>query len=194
MTKIELKVGDILLLPTKYTEVYSMIAGVLGANVTELIPKLIDNPYLHAELYIGNGYSIAAWLNGVHVVKYPLSTLMKFDIYRHKDDKASEAVKKVILEDFEAYLQKKPTRFLNKTYDFKTLFYNTIAELADLLKLEKVVERKANTMDTPDSFICSELVARIYNAAGYDLQTNDTSLEWISPSDLIKSPLLYKVL
>ena len=191
---LKLKPGDVLLLPTKYTEVYTTIAGVLGAKVTQFLPLLLNEPYLHAELYIGKGYTMGAWLNGVHISRYPLSTQMKFDVYRHVDEQASEAVKNVIIEDFEAFLNKRPTRFLNKPYDFTTLIYNTVAELMQILKKEKTVEENIPRLDTPDAFICSELVARVYDAARYNLQTGDKSLEWVSPSDLAESPMLRKLI
>jgi len=192
---IKLKPGDVLLLPTKYTEIYTLIAGTIGATVTQFLPKLLGEPYLHAELYIGKGYTMAAWTNGVHVHRYPLSTQMKFDVFRHRDeDKAPKAIERLMLEDFKAYLEHRPTRFLNKPYDFQSLFLNTIAELAQVLKHEKTVEENTMRIDTPDAFMCSELVARVYKEAGYDLKTGDKSPEWVSPSDLALSPMLYKVI
>jgi uncharacterized protein YycO len=193
MRSVKLKPGDILLLPTKYTEVYMQIANVLGAKVSSFLPKLLNEPYLHAELYIGRGYTIGAWLTGVHVHRYPLSTQMRFDIFRHKDNEASDKIKEVILEDFENYLNKRPTKFLNRPYDFQTLFYNTIAELASFLKHEKTVEANLPAPESPDIFICSELVARIYHEAGYDIAPKEKSLEWVSPTDLAESPYLYKI-
>jgi len=189
---IELKPGDVMLLPTQYTEVYTIIQGVLGGPITSLLPRILNEPYLHAEIYIGSGFSMAAWTSGIHVHKYPLSVQMKFDFFRHKNDKASEAIKDLMVTEFVNYLNNEPVKYLNKRYDFSTLFYNTIAELTQVLGYEQIIETKTPRFDTPEIMICSELIARMYQDAGYDLKVGNP--EWVSPADLAESPMLYKVI
>lgn len=187
---MKLEIGDILLLPTKEVETYKILASILGYKITDLVVNVTDQDYLHAEMYIGNGYIMASWLNGVHIAQYPIQLLSKFDVYRHRSKRVKALIREHLQDDFKDFIAGRSTKYINKPYDLQSLILNTVSELAGLVVDE---ERFENSLgyDNPDRFICSELIARIYHDVGVDLKRN---LEFVSPDDLANCPELHRII
>jgi len=123
-------------------------------------------------MYIGGGFVIAAWVNGVHIISYPLAQFSKFHIYRYPglDDDKRAKMRSVI------------TKYFNKPYDFISLILNGIPEILSLgfEPLERFFEGKL-PYDNPNMMICSELVARIYQEVGIYFEPK---AEFVTPDDL----------
>lgn len=184
-----LKAGDILLMPSDYTEGGKYLEETFGEGVYDFLKAVTGQKYLHAELYVGYGYIFAAWTNGVHLYPARAVHFNYFDIFRHKDPTVNEMIHKVIQREFEK-AKKGEGEYFNKPYDTRSLFLNGIAEILGVFNLEKWFEDEI-ALNTPQQFICSELIARIYQKAGYPICEKP---EWCSPQDIADSPVLYKVL
>ncbi|AJW76936.1 hypothetical protein X275_01445 [Marinitoga sp. 1197] len=187
---MKLEIGDVLLLPTKKVETYKIIASVLGQNIAKLIKNITDQDYLHAEMYIGNGYIMAAWLNGVHIAKYPLEILRHFDVYRHRNKRVKTIIREKIKEDLKAFVNGETTKYIARPYDLQSLILNSVSEIIGIVADEENFEDSLN-FDNPNAYICSELIARIYHDAGVDIKQN---LEFVSPDDIAKSEEMIKIL
>lgn len=187
---MKLEIGDILLLPTESVETFKIIASLLGQNTAKLIKNLTDQDYLHAEMYIGNGYIMASWLNGVHIAKYPISVLSKFDVFRHRNKRVKAVIRERIKDDLKAFINGETTKYINKPYDLQSLILNSISEIVGIVANEEDFENSLN-FDNPHAYICSEMIARIYADAGVKIKDN---LEFISPDDIAKSPEFIKVI
>lgn len=185
---MKLEIGDILLLPTENVEAFDIIASILGQNVAKIVKNITDQDYLHAEMYIGNGYIMAAWMNGVHIAKYPLSILAKFDVYRHRDKRIKALIRERIKDDLKAFVKGETTKYINKPYDLQSLILNSVSEIVGIVKNEEQFENSLG-YDNPHAYICSEMIARIYHDVGVNIKQN---LEFISPDDIAKCPEFVK--
>lgn len=170
----ELKPGDLLMLKKDKSLVFKYLKDTVGEVVTNLIIGASQNEYLHCEMYLGEGFAIAATVNGVHIHKYSTDTIIKnFDIYEPKFK-----VDKKMLEE-----QVKLKH--NKMYDFTGLFLNIVMEIAN--KLGYSFEPP---YETEFMVICSELVARIYEDMG--TVDFDRESEFITPQLLVDSGMFTK--
>ncbi len=171
---MELKTGDVLLLPKGvYPDVYGFFEKYLGKELADELAKIEKHNYIHADLYIGGSWVISATPNGVHLLKYSLDILSKFDIYRYR----------YADERFRVCINNQVSKFLNMPYDFISLLLNGFIEFVSfgLEPLERYLENKFSMYDTPFAVICSELVARIYDNCGVEIERND---EFVTPDDL----------
>ena len=179
---IELKTGDILLLKKENAPgAYTFLKKFLGKDFADFVAKIEKHEYIHSELYVGNGYVLAAWFNGVHLIKYPLEVLSKFDIYRH--EKMDEEKRKVI--------RKNVAKYFNMPYDFVSLILNGLPEILSLgfEPLERYFEKQLPYSD-PKKMICSELVARMFKDAGIIIEPDP---EFVTPDDLAQCEEMKKI-
>jgi len=170
---IEYKPGDTLLLPKdKALGPYTWIKNQFGKKVADFLAAVEHHNYIHAELCVGNGYTLAAWENGVHLVSYPLHVLKNFHVYRPIDTPKT----------FETCVIQQVKNYFNKPYDFVSLILNGIPEILSLgmEPLERFFESKL-PYDNPEAMICSELVARIYERCGVTIEPRP---EFVTPDDL----------
>lgn len=171
---MRLRTGDVLLLPKGvFPDVYEFFEKYLGKDITDALAKIEKHNYIHADLYIGGSWVISATPNGVHLLKYSLKLISKFDIYRYPYSDIK----------FEMCINKQISQFLNMPYDFVSLLLNGFIEFASfgLEPLERFLEDKFSLYNTPFMVICSELIARIYDKCGVKIESND---EFVTPDDL----------
>jgi len=169
---MKFQTGDVLLLPMQEAQdIYTFIEKYFGKKIADFLSAIEHHKYIHAELYVGNGYSIAAWFNGVHLVSYPLEAFDKFDVFRTKlTDEQKAKMRGVILEYF------------NMPYDFMSLILNGLPEILSfgIEPLERLIENYLN-YDNPNAVICSELVARVYEQVGVKIEPH---AEFVTPDDI----------
>ena len=168
-----MKPGDILLLPKdKAPGLYNVIKSLFGEQVADWLANLTKHKYVHAELYVGAGYTLAAWFNGVHLVHYPLSVYDRFDIYTHPkmDDEKREKLCELV------------RKYFNKPYDFVSLILNGLPEILSLgiESVERYLEEQID-YENSDFLICSELIARMYEDVGLPIEPYP---EFVTPDDL----------
>jgi uncharacterized protein YycO len=169
---IDFQTGDVLLLPKEEAPgLYTIAEKFFGKDVADFLAKIEHHRYIHAELYLGNGYSIAALFNRVHLVSYPLKAFDRFDVYRYNlSDYQKLKMRDVALEYF------------NKPYDFASLILNGLPEILSLgmEPIERLIENYLN-YDNPNAMICSELVARVYEKVGVKIEPR---AEFVTPDDI----------
>jgi len=120
---IELKVGDVLLLKKEDAPgAYTFIEKYLGKGTADFLSTIEKHEYIHSEIYVGNGFILAAWFDGVKLIHAPLKYISKFDIFRHK--KMTDEKRKII--------QQNVAKYFNMHYDFASLILNGIPELLSL--------------------------------------------------------------
>ncbi len=172
MKGIKLEVGDILLLPAEKGPVFQFLAKLFGETFTRFVATLLGHRYIHAELYIGSGWILAAWMNGVKLVKARPQYVDRFDIFRHPD----------IQSKHRRWIEKIFERYYNLPYDYVSLVENAMIEVASVgfEPLEAYFEGKV-PYDNPKAMICSELIARIYDDIGL---TIERKAEYVTPDDL----------
>jgi len=176
---VEYELGDVLLLPKdKAVGIYTWVKEKFGKKVADTLAALEHHNYIHAELYVGGGYVLAAWTNGVHLISYPLSVFKNFNVYRHPKllNKTEEA------EHIRECLAANVRKYFNKPYDFVSLLLNALPEILSFgfEPLERMVESKL-PYDNPEAMICSELVARMYEQCGIIIEPK---AEFVTPDDL----------
>jgi hypothetical protein len=173
---LELKTGDVLLLKKEDAPgAYTFLEKYLGKNVAKFLAQIEKHEYIHAEIYVGNGFVLAGWFNGVKLIRPPLQYISKFDIYRH--EKMDDEKRKTI--------QQSVAKYFNAPYDFASLILNGIPEVLSLgiEPLERYLEKQIDYSD-PEKLICSELVARLYRDAGIFIEDNP---EFVTPDDLAEN-------
>lgn len=175
MIKItELKPGDLLLLKQDKDIVHTYLRENFGTMVENMITGLTGQKYLHAELYLGEGWVLSATVNGVKLNKYSTETLLKnFDIFRPKFEIDESVLLNQIKDNH------------NKRYDFISLYLNIIDTIGQMFG-----KKFEFPYDTKFMLICSELIARIYEKMGATFHEN---VEYITPQDLADSNLFYKI-
>ena len=150
---------------------------MISKAVAEQVVILSGQTYIHAELYLGKGWVLAGWFEGVKLIKYKPSAFQVFDVVRYKGldkDKMLKAVDK----------------YWNLPYDYQSLGINSIIEIVNALgnfvgyeDLEEKIEDWL-PWDNPRAMICSELVARMLMEGGIQFKKP----EFISPQDLLEHP------
>ena len=173
---MKLEVGDVLLLKKENAPgAYTFLKQYLGKDFADFMAKLEKHNYIHSEIYVGNGFILAGWFNGVKLLRPHISYISKFDIFRHPkmDDEKRKRI------------QQSVAKYFNAPYDFKSLILNGIPELVSLgiEPLERYLEKQIN-YDDPSKMICSELVARLYKDAGIFIEDNP---EFVTPDDLAEN-------
>jgi len=182
----QLKAGILTWIESKYGAQARKVAEALFKNVDagEIVAKslieLTGQHYLHAGLFVGVSksavWTLEATFTGVKLVLHPLKSFARFDIYTC-EEVDSEKVQDVILD------------FWNRPYDLPALIREAIAEILGVFHLEKWFEDQIK-YDNPHMLICSELVARVYEKAGYKLFDNP---EDVSPQDIADHPKFIKL-
>lgn len=135
----------------------------------------LHNDYIHAEIYYGDLYGLGATQSGSRFGKYSLELLSNLTIMRLKDKEIDEEK-----------MRESINKFHNLEYDFDSLIRNSISEILNIVKLEKVLENLYE-IETPNQLICSELVQRVYSEYGEPLFERE---DWVSPQDLFENPKL----
>lgn len=194
---MELKTGDVILCPAKntngiYTAMNSWLVNTFKDNIIiKVVGKAIldyltnnvfKHKYIHAEIYLGNGWQMGAWFNGVHLWKPPLQYFSAVHIYRTKKPLDS------------AKILKKAKKEFNKNYDFTSLILNSAIEILSLgnEEREQALESAIKQLyDNSNSVICSELVARILKASNVIIEPTE---EYVTPDDIAESSLLERIL
>ena len=184
----QLKYGTILLFPSKPSGVYDMIQKYLGKPTQELLLHLSGEKIIHQEILVTGNITLAQTDKGVHLIKRPLSDFKHLVLVRHHD------MDKIPTEEYLKVLQ----RHWNLPYDYASLFINTLTHIINNVPiLDQIIEKYIHTnlpYENKQMYICSETVQRIHEDLNLPL-FNDKSSEYISPTDILKSPnvtLLYK--
>lgn len=182
----QLKAGILAWIESKYGPQARKLADDLfkdvdvGEPVANALIELTGQHYLHAGLFVGVSknavWTLEATFTGVKLVLHPLKSLARFDIYTC-EEVDSEKIQKVILD------------FWNRPYDLPALIREAIAEILGVFHLEKWFEDQIK-YNNPHMLICSELVARVYEKAGYKLFDNP---EDVSPQDIADHPKFVKL-
>jgi len=179
----QFQTGDILLLDKdKAMGIYPFLKKYLGKDFADFLAKIEKHNYIHAELYLGNGYTLAAWFNGVHLVRYNMNIFSQFDVFRYKG--FTQNNQKIIKENVKKYF--------NKEYDFVSLILNGLPEMLSLgiEPLEQYLQKQI-PYSNPNKLICSELIARMYADAGIMFETDP---EFVTPDDLAENKNTYRIL
>lgn len=170
MRKTMLKPGDVLLFDKESVNgVYTFIAGK-DKKLADILATLTNHRYIHAELYLGNGWIIAAAFDGVKLYKAPLAVIAKAHIYRAPitidENKLRETVK----------------QYFNYEYDWTALILNGIPEVLSFgnEQIERIIE---NWLDYTDEqkLICSELVAKFFEEQGFKIEPRG---DFVTPDDI----------
>lgn len=163
---IALKPGDVLLLKPNKDIVHSYLQDNFGNIVDKIATAVTGQKYLHAELYLGEGWVLSATVNGVRLNKYSTSTIIKnFDIHRATFDYDAEKIRTIVKD------------YHNLRYDFISLYLNIIDTISSIFGIKFQFP-----YDTKYMVICSELIARIYK----DLYGIEFEGEYTTPQDLTK--------
>lgn len=141
--------------------------------ISKLIKILTNSDYSHAALYIGNNCFVESDWGGVHVSHISKYYDTPYDIYKPK--KITHEQQKIVTEWSKGQI--------GKGYD-----------LLGILGIAVTITglTKTNLFDNKRRFWCSELVQDAYMNAGINL-VDDKNSVLVSPGDLAKSDLLYKV-
>ncbi len=178
----ELKAGDVLLLPKEHAEgVYRFIEDNFGNRVADILTRIENHDYIHAELYIGNGYAIGAWFNGVHIYKIPVQHLALYHVYRPVRDIKMEDLKKSVVKHFNlpyAFDQLLLTGVIKAISLGNEVLYNTFTSYFDLPSTDRV--------------ICSELVAQILRDCGVYIST--LKPEFVTPDHIAQSKEFVRII
>jgi hypothetical protein len=171
MNRIVLKPGDVLLYTKESTPgVYTFLAEKGKKELADLLSLLTNHKYIHAELYLGNGWVLAGTFEGVKLYKPDLKTLLSAHIYRPPMPVSSEELRKVV------------TKYFNLEYDWASLLLNAIPEILSFgnEQLERMIENWLGYKNER-KMICSEVIARIYKDLGYEFEPN---AEFVTPDDI----------
>lgn len=170
----ELKPGDLLMLKKSKSLVHRYLEENFGTWVEELLTRLTGQEYVHCELYLGEGYVLTATPSGIRIGKYSTDTLLEyFDFYRPKFPIDEEGLKRSVRE------------YHNSPYDFVSMYLGIVNTLFELFGVELKVP-----YDTKFAFMCSELVARIYEQMGVTFRK---SPEFITPQNLVDTGKFIKL-
>lgn len=192
--KVELMPGNVLLFTKDstmgvYTQLKKWIATLFEDNfparvVSEILldwaSKQLNHRYIHAEIYIGSGYTAGAWFNGIAVYRMPLRILSIADVYRPKVQFSAKQIADAV------YLAK------GRKYDFPSLLLNGVIKvlgLGDPEREKALAKEFAQYYANPDHYICSEFIAKVYEHLGY--QINEKGAEYTTPDDIANSKLFY---
>ena len=184
----QLKYGTILLFPSKSSGVYDMIQKYLGKTTQDLLIQLSGEKVIHQEILVTGTITLAQTDKCVHLIKRPLSDFKYLVLVRHKD------MDKVSLEDYLNVLHKN----WNVPYDYASLFLNILTHVVNNVPLlDQIIEKYVRTnipYENKQMYICSEVVQRVLEDLNLPL-FNNKSPEYISPTDILRSPnvnLLYR--
>lgn len=153
-------------------------AEFVSSAVAKQVVRLAQQEYIHAELYLGKGWVLAAWLSGVKLLKYPPSHYQMVDVLRFEGVDAERMLKAV-------------DKYWNLPYDYASLGLNSIAEIVGafgkFVGYEDLEEKVQDLLayNNPKNMICSELVQRMLHEGGIEF---DQPFEFISPQDLKEHP------
>lgn len=175
-------------------KVANLIFGLIPKDIdsdkitSELVKKvtsLTNVRYIHAELYLENGWTLQAYTNGVKLTKYKPSAFQKFDVYRFKNVDEEGLISLV-------------NKYWNLPFDYSSQVISAVQELIDLpmkkfFGFENLEEKTENFMryDDPSKVSSGELCARMLKEAGAEIEGE---IEYISPDDLSKMKNVIKVL
>lgn len=147
----------------------------ITTSIVRKAMEITDVKYIHQEIYLQNGWTLSAHMNGVKLIKYKPSALQKFDIYRFND-----ADEKRIIDSVEKYW--------NLPFDYSSQAISRVQELLSLpmrtvFGVEDLEDKIEGFLDydNEENVSSGELCARILDEAGIKM---GNSLEYISPQDL----------
>jgi hypothetical protein len=141
--------------------------GQYSSFTSALIMEFTRSPYSHAEIYVGDGWSISAEAYGISLEDHCNTGFI--DIMRVEGGLSREQ-RGVVLE--------KAYQSLAKPYEYLGLIGFPFGS-------EKAAARRSANQ----AYICSEVTAWCYKEAGFDLIKNrPEAIE--APADLAKSPVL----
>ena len=149
----------------------------ISKAVAEQVVRLAQQEYIHAEIYLGRGWVLAGWFEGVKLVKYKPSVFQMFDVVRYEGLDKEKMFKAV-------------DKYWNLPYDYASLGVNSIIELisafGNFVGYEDLEEKIEDWLpwDNPKAMMCSELVARMLMEGGVEFDKP----EFISPQDLVQHP------
>ena len=158
-----LKKGDILAHRTMQK------GDIVSRLVNNVIAQFTKSVYFHVEIYIGDGWSIAAGKFGVHFSDSIIHS-SNFDALRLKEDLSEEDTESIILH---CYKQ------VGKPYDYLA------TTLMPFASRKAIARRSAN-----EAWMCSELTAWCYRRVGTDLVPYFEQAAAISPMDIACSDKL----
>lgn len=144
-----------------------------GKGVSRVVGWYTDSPYTHVGIVYNYPIIIHSYIGGVQPVH--LKALRPYDIYRLKT--RLSFLKKDQAKSLLRLLMEKEIK-----YDYKQLVAYAYYALAG----------GNNKFNSPNRFICSELIDRIYKQLGYNLAKN-CKLGDITPAEIANSPLLREV-
>ncbi len=171
MNRIVLKTGDVLLYPKETTPgIYTFLVKQGKKELADILSLLTNHKYIHAELYLGNGWVLAGTFEGVKLYKPDLRTLLSAHIFRPPTPVNGEELRKVVV------------KYFNLEYDWASLLLNAIPEILSFgnEQLERMIEDWLNYKNER-KMICSEVIARIYKELGYEFEANS---ELVTPDDI----------
>lgn len=191
----KIKPGSVILLPKENTQgVYTFlldlinkqfgdnaIAKVVAKLLLDQFSSILGHRYMHAELYLNNGFQMGAWFNGVHVWKPSLSYYSIAHIY---EPKVPVDVAKLV-EVAKKYKEAK--------YDFTSLVLNaviTVLSLGNEINEQAFEEQFKKLYVNENDLICSELISRIYQDLGYKIERES---EYVTPDDISNSQLFTRI-
>lgn len=173
MAGFELQLGDVFLYKTIDKGLYSWFVEHGLKALGDFLIAATGDKYIHAAIYVGQGYQLAADGVGVHLYKMPMSAVAQTDIYRYK---ALDTTK----------IKQAVNKYFNAPYDYVDLLLNGALEVLSVnIPLLKEFYEGFINYENPTQMICSELVARVYRFAGYPIAVND---EFCSPEDIARNP------
>ncbi len=180
------EIGDILLFPSEtFHDIEDYVKEVLGEEVTSVIRKLLGYKYCHAEIYLGNGYVLAAWTNGVKLYKLPLKLLKEVHVFRKQLPLMPEEKQKLL---------NLVPKYWNLPYDFTSYilnaYYYLFEKLTMIFPLPDLLADFKTKYENKQEMICSELVARMYKEIGYPIETTE---EFTTPDDIGNSKMFVRI-
>lgn len=185
MREVKLVPGDVILVPKENTAgIYTFIAERFGKAFADALSFFFGHNYIHAEIYVANGWQMGAWFDGVKVWKPPLNYFGLVHVYRLKPE-----LKKVItIENMLEAVRK----YFNREYDFPSLILNALIQILSFNSEKREAKLQADFgLYANERVICSELVAKIYEDIGITIEHNS---EFVTPDDIANSSLFYRVL
>ena len=178
---IQVKSGDVFL--TKVDEndfIFSKVSSILkNDKIPKLLVKLSDYRYnhagmiLHSTIHPGYIWCLEAIEKGVWLTTRPLKLINQSTIIRYNRPYDNELVVKSVLKDW------------NKGYDAFSLIQNAFVQLSSAVGFDGFFrDLLSKRYDNQELLICSELVARAFVNAGYEV---GHAPEFKTPTDLLKS-------
>ncbi len=185
MRHLTLKEGDVLLFPTRLADFLNTIEPFSKSPVDwRTVAQVMNHKYIHAELYVGNNYSLGQGGNGVHLNLLNIDVLTRVHVYRLVDQIPQPEMKSQV----ESFVR----RNFNKQYDWVSLVLNGLTSVLSLGNdwLEQNIEN-FETYSNQDKLICSELVARFYEES-FGLKV-ERKAEFVTPDDIAQSQLFRRL-